>query len=49
MKRSTGGEDAYVVTDEYPSFLLRLLIVADGVGGWRRRGIDSGKFSRALC
>jgi len=24
------------------------VIVADGVGGWANKGIDSGKFSRAL-
>jgi len=28
---------------------IRILAVADGVGGWISYGIDSGKFSRELC
>lgn len=38
-----GGEDAYFVDDE-----IGVLGVADGVGGWAARGIDSGHYSRQL-
>ena len=41
-KKKKGGEDAYVVSD-------RLIVVADGVGGWEMHGINSGLFSRELC
>lgn len=41
-KKHKGGEDAAVVTD-------RLLVVADGVGGWAESGIDPAKYSRRLC
>jgi len=41
-KRDRGGEDAYIVSEE-------LLAVADGVGGWNRKGIDPGIFARELC
>ena len=40
-KLEKGGEDAYVATEH-------LLVVADGVGGWANRGIDSGLFSKQL-
>lgn len=36
-----GGEDALFVSKN-------ILIVADGVGGWSRLGIDSGAYSRRL-
>lgn len=26
-----------------------LLAVADGVGGWNKRGVDPGLFSKELC
>jgi protein phosphatase PTC7 len=43
-KRSFGhaGDDAYFVGGE------KAIGVADGVGQWREKGIDSGEFSRAL-
>lgn len=41
-KAETGGEDACLIGDQF-------LIVADGVGGWREKGIDSGKYARELC
>ena len=28
---------------------LRLLAVADGVGGWNDHGVDPAKYSRELC
>ena len=37
----TGGEDSASTSDT-------LIAVSDGVGGWARLGIDSGKFSREL-
>ena len=40
-KRATGGEDAYCADD-------MLLAVADGVGSWAARGVDSGEYARAL-
>ena len=40
-KRHRGGEDAWLANDD-------LLVVADGVGGWARHGIDSGEYSRQL-
>lgn len=40
-KRDKGGEDAWVANE-------KLLVVADGVGGWARHGIDSGLFSKQL-
>ena len=40
-KQAKGGEDAWVASHN-------LLVVADGVGGWASRGIDSGIFSKAL-
>lgn len=41
-KAYKGGEDAYVATN-------KLLVVADGVGGWADKGVDSAMFSRQLC
>ena len=38
-KVDKGGEDAWVASSN-------LLVVADGVGGWANRGIDSGLFSK---
>lgn len=37
------GEDAYFVADEEQT-----IGVADGVGGWAKRGIDSGEYAREL-
>ena len=36
-----GGEDAFTVSKT-------LIAVADGVGGWARRGVDPGLFSKQL-
>ncbi|CAH0475012.1 unnamed protein product [Peronospora belbahrii] len=41
QKRATGGEDAWFISGNTVG-------VADGVGGWARKGIDSGEYSRAL-
>ena len=38
-KRHKGGEDAYVANE-------KLIVVADGVGGWGEVGIDPGLFSK---
>ena len=43
-KRDKGGEDAYVVSAD-----MSLIAVADGVGGWNRRGVDPALFSNELC
>lgn len=49
------GEDSFVVVHKPnphshgPSQDLVLMAVADGVGSWRKRGIDPGRFSRGLC
>ena len=40
-KAYKGGEDAYYAANS-------LLVVADGVGGWARRGIDPGLYSKEL-
>ena len=40
-KVEKGGEDAWFAA-------LDLLAVADGVGGWASRGIDSGLYSKRL-
>ena len=42
-KENTGGEDSCFIHSETNSFG-----VADGVGGWSKRGIDSGDYSRHL-
>ena len=36
-----GGEDAMITSD-------KLLIVADGVGGWAMRGVDAVLYSKKL-
>lgn len=41
QKKSTGGEDAWFICSNTVG-------VADGVGGWARKGIDSGEYSRTL-
>lgn len=41
QKQHKGGEDAWIAQED-------LLVVADGVGGWEKHGIDSGKFSKQL-
>ena len=43
-KRDRNGEDSYVLGGDG-----RLIMVADGVGGWGEVDVDSGKFSRFLC
>ena len=40
-KVDRGGEDAFYASED-------LLVVADGVGGWAKHGIDPGFFSRKL-
>lgn len=40
------GEDSYAVAEKDGKILL---VVADGVGSWRKRGINPALFSRALC
>lgn len=40
-KKNTGGEDALI-------FSKNFMAVADGVGGWIEKGIDSSKYSTAL-
>lgn len=40
-KKEKGGEDAWVASHN-------LLVVADGVGGWANRGVDSALFSKSL-
>lgn len=37
-----GGEDGFSVS---PS----LLVIADGVGGWNKKGVDPGLFAKQLC
>jgi len=41
-KAYRGGEDAWIASDS-------LIAVADGVGGWNRKGVDPGIFARELC
>lgn len=43
-KVSTGGEDALAHSADG-----RLICLADGVGHWRRKGIDAGVYSNELC
>ncbi|CAD7923905.1 unnamed protein product [Amoebophrya sp. A120] len=40
-KADKGGEDAMLLTS-------KIIGVSDGVGGWSRRGVDAGEYSRAL-
>mmetsp|Transcript_31159 Transcript_31159/g.30611 ORF Transcript_31159/g.30611 Transcript_31159/m.30611 type:complete len:115 (+) Transcript_31159:123-467(+) len=41
-KKDRGGEDAYFASD-------RLMVVADGVGGWAKKGVNPAFFSRRLA
>ena len=41
-KAYKGGEDAWISSDS-------LIAVADGVGGWNKKGVDPGIFARELC
>ena len=41
-KVAKGGEDAWISSES-------LVAVADGVGGWNKKGIDPGIMSRELC
>eukprot|EP00352_Strombidinopsis_acuminata_P001575 CAMPEP_0176377882 /NCGR_PEP_ID=MMETSP0126-20121128/29210_1 /TAXON_ID=141414 ORGANISM="Strombidinopsis acuminatum, Strain SPMC142" /NCGR_SAMPLE_ID=MMETSP0126 /ASSEMBLY_ACC=CAM_ASM_000229 /LENGTH=59 /DNA_ID=CAMNT_0017739919 /DNA_START=141 /DNA_END=320 /DNA_ORIENTATION=+ len=43
-KRYKNGEDAYVIGSD-----KRMIMVADGVGGWNDSGVDPAKFSKYLC
>ena len=43
-KRYKGGEDGFVVAADQ-----RMIMVADGVGGWTRKDVDPGKYSKFLC
>jgi len=38
-----GGEDAYAISEN-----KKFMVVADGVGGWNRHGIDPALYSRRL-
>ena len=40
-KKEKGGEDAYLASNN-------LLVVADGVSSWSKKGIDSGIYSKSL-
>ena len=42
-KRYKNGEDSYVIASN-----KRMIMVADGVGGWGEVDVDSGKFSKFL-
>ncbi|XP_059650092.1 probable protein phosphatase 2C 55 [Cornus florida] len=42
-KHSPFGEDSYFICDEKCT-----IGVADGVGGWGRKGVDAGKYAREL-
>jgi len=42
-KVASGGEDSYGFSSD-----SCLICVADGVGGWRKKGIDPGLFSKDL-
>lgn len=42
-KVATGGEDAFFISED-----IKVMGVADGVGGWRESGIDPGEYSRSL-
>jgi len=43
-KRYKDGEDCYTIGAD-----KRMIMVADGVGGWNDSGVDPGKFSKFLC
>jgi len=42
IEKGGKGEDAFAYSNTFA-------MVADGVGGWTNKGIDSGIFSRGLC
>ena len=42
-KEKDGGDDGWFISNESQS-----AGVADGVGSWRKKGINSGRFSRSL-
>ncbi|WJX10253.1 protein-serine/threonine phosphatase [Trifolium repens] len=42
-KVATGGEDAHFICAEE-----QVIGVADGVGGWKKRGVDAGVYAREL-
>jgi len=42
-KRDKGGEDAWLITSDHAC-----IAVADGVGGWNKRGVDPALFSNEL-
>ena len=42
-KRDKGGEDALFVTNDFS-----VIAVADGVGGWNKKGVDPALFSNEL-
>ena len=42
-KRYKNGEDSYAIASN-----KRMIMVADGVGGWGEVDVDSGKFSKFL-
>ena len=42
-KRDKGGEDAYLMSNDFT-----VIAVADGVGGWNKKGIDPALFSNEL-
>ena len=43
-KRWKGGEDAMLVSENG-----KLIMVADGVGGWTKKDVDPGKYSKFLA
>ena len=43
-KVEKGGEDAYFITEDDS-----VVGMADGVGGWNKKGIDPALFSNELC
>jgi serine/threonine protein phosphatase PrpC len=43
-KRDKGGEDAYVISPDNS-----MIAMADGVGGWNKKGVDPALFSNELC
>jgi protein phosphatase PTC7 len=43
-KIGKGGEDAYVISPD-----KTMVAMADGVGGWNKKGVDPALFSNELC
>jgi len=41
-KGKKGGEDCYFFSE-------KILVIADGVGGWNQLGVDPAEFSREMC